>query len=364
MPANPDRNAIDVRAVSKVFGSGADRVAALDNVSVVIRENEFFTLLGPSGCGKTTLLRLIAGFDFPTDGQILLYGDDIAPLPPYKRPVNTVFQSYALFPHMTVAQSIGFGLEMLGKPKGEVAARVDQMLKLVRMEALKNRRTSQISGGQQQRVALARALAPQPKVLLLDEPLSALDYKLRKEMQIELKRLQNETGITFIFVTHDQEEALTMSDRIAVMSSGRILQVGTPWDIYDKPAERFVADFIGETNFLIAKVQPVEGGKANATLSSGKVISATVAENLVPSGQATIVIRPEHARVVKGEGHLPGVIDNIVYFGTDTNIHVRLDAGDAFVVRQQNTRSAGCGFELGEHVSIMIADDAAQVLKD
>ena len=155
-----------------------------------------------------------------------------------------------------------------------------------------------------------------------------------------------------------------MSDRIAVMSSGRILQVGTPWDIYDKPAERFVADFIGETNFLIAKVQPVEGGKANATLSSGKVISATVAENLVPSGQATIVIRPEHARVVKGEGHLPGVIDNIVYFGTDTNIHVRLDAGDAFVVRQQNTRSAGCGFELGEHVSIMIADDAAQVLKD
>ncbi len=339
-------------------------MAALDNVSVVIRENEFFTLLGPSGCGKTTLLRLIAGFDFPTEGQILLHGQDIAPLPPFKRPVNTVFQSYALFPHMTVAQNIGFGLEMLGKPMDEVTARVDQMLKLVKMEALRNRKTSQISGGQQQRVARARALAPQPKVLLLDEPLSALDYKLRKEMQIELKRLQHETGITFIFVTHDQEEALTMSDRIAVMSSGKILQVGSPWDIYDKPSERFVADFIGETNFLTAKVEPAEGGKANAILSSGKVISATVAESLVPSGEATIVVRPEHARVVKGEGHLPGVIDNIVYFGTDTNIHVRLDDGGAFIVRQQNTRSAGCGFELGEHVGILIADAAAQVLKD
>ncbi|MDO9307165.1 MAG: ABC transporter ATP-binding protein, partial [Mesorhizobium sp.] len=264
----------------------------------------------------------------------------------------------------TVAQNIGFGLEMLGKPKDEVTARVDQMLKLVKMEALRNRKTSQISGGQQQRVALARALAPQPKVLLLDEPLSALDYKLRKEMQIELKRLQHETGITFIFVTHDQEEALTMSDRLAVMSAGKILQVGSPWDIYDKPSERFVADFIGETNFLTAKVQLVAGGGANATLSSGKIIPATVAENLVPSGEATIVVRPEHARVVKGEGHLPGVIDNIVYFGTDTNIHVRLDDGGAFIVRQQNTRSAGCGFELGEHVGILIADDAAQVLKD
>ncbi|WP_308240311.1 ABC transporter ATP-binding protein [Mesorhizobium sp. J428] len=364
MPANPDRNAIDVRAVSKVFGSGADRVAALDNVSVVIRENEFFTLLGPSGCGKTTLLRLIAGFDFPTDGQILLYGDDIAPLPPYKRPVNTVFQSYALFPHMTVAQNIGFGLEMLGKPKGEVAARVDQMLKLVRMEVLKNRKTSQISGGQQQRVALARALAPQPKVLLLDEPLSALDYKLRKEMQIELKRLQHETGITFIFVTHDQEEALTMSDRIAVMSSGKILQVGTPWDIYDKPAERFVADFIGETNFVVAKIVSASGGKATVTLPSGNTIPATYAEGLVPSGEATIVVRPEHARVVKEGGHLPGTVETIVYFGTDTNIHVRLESGGVFIARQQNSRSAACGFETGERVGIAIADDAAQVLKD
>ena len=255
--------AVEAKGVTKVFGAGQDAVRALDGVSVTIRENEFFTLLGPSGCGKTTLLRLIAGFEFPTEGEILLYGEDIAPLPPFKRPVNTVFQNYALFPHMTVAQNIGFGLEMLGKPKAEVAARVTEMLQLVRMEELRNRKTSQISGGQQQRVALARALAPQPKVLLLDEPLSALDYKLRKDMQIELKRLQNETGITFIFVTHDQEEALTMSDRIAVMSKGHILQVGSPREIYDHPAERFVANFIGETNFLQAELAGTAGGKAN-----------------------------------------------------------------------------------------------------
>jgi spermidine/putrescine transport system ATP-binding protein len=364
VPESPDRNAIEVRRVSKFFGSGDAPVKALDTVSVAIRENEFFTLLGPSGCGKTTLLRLIAGFDFPTDGEILLHGQDIAPLPPYKRPVNTVFQSYALFPHLTVAQNIAFGLEMLGRPKAEIDARVTQMLKLVRMEELRNRSISQISGGQQQRVALARALAPQPKVLLLDEPLSALDYKLRKEMQIELKRLQLETGITFIFVTHDQEEALTMSDRIAVMSAGDILQVGTPSDIYDKPAVRFVADFIGETNFLTAGIGSVTDGTATATLSSGKTLQATIAEGLVPTGRATIVVRPEHARVEKADGHLAGTVETVVYFGTDTNIHVRLDDGTPFIVRQQNRRSADCGFQTGDRVGIVIADDAAQVLRD
>ncbi|WP_187969831.1 ABC transporter ATP-binding protein [Aquibium microcysteis] len=364
MPDTPDQVAIDVRHVTKVFGFGPDRVFALKDVSVAIRENEFFTLLGPSGCGKTTLLRLIAGFDFPTDGEILLHGQDIAPLPPYRRPVNTVFQSYALFPHLTVAQNIAFGLEMLGRPKAEIDARVTQMLKLVRMEELRNRSTAQISGGQQQRVALARALAPQPKVLLLDEPLSALDYKLRKEMQIELKRLQHETGITFIFVTHDQEEALTMSDRIAVMSAGDILQVGSPSDIYDKPAVRFVADFIGETNFLTAGISAVAEGRATATLSSGKTLPATVADGLAPSDRATIVVRPEHARLQTGSGHLDGKIENIVYFGTDTNIHVRLDDGDLFIVRQQNRRSADCGFQTGDRVGVVIADDAAQVLRD
>ena len=359
------RPAVEAKGVTRIFrGTGQDSVRALDNVSVAIRENEFFTLLGPSGCGKTTLLRLIAGFDYPTDGEILLYGQDIAPLPPFKRPVNTVFQSYALFPHMTVAENIGFGLRMLGKPKAEIEARVDAMLKLVHMEELKNRRTSQISGGQQQRVALARALAPQPKVLLLDEPLSALDYKLRKEMQIELKRLQHETGITFIFVTHDQEEALTMSDRIAVMSSGNILQVGSPWDVYDHPAERFVADFIGETNFLTGMVESAGNGQARIALRSGAKICATAAAGFRAGGNATLMVRPEHAKLVKGRGDLAGTIENIVYFGTDTHIHVRLDEGDVFMVRQQNSRSASCGFENGDKVGISIGDDAAQVLKD
>ncbi|MDP3898926.1 MAG: ABC transporter ATP-binding protein, partial [Mesorhizobium sp.] len=297
-------------------------------------------------------------------GEILLYGEDIAPLPPYKRPVNTVFQSYALFPHMTVADNIGFGLEMLGKPKAEVAARVAEMLKLVRMEELRNRRTSQISGGQQQRVALARALAPQPKVLLLDEPLSALDYKLRKEMQIELKRLQNETGITFIFVTHDQEEALTMSDRVAVMSAGKILQVGTPRQIYDQPAERFVADFIGETNFLNGAVEPADGGKVRVTLPSGTRILAGVPEGFVADGTATIVVRPEHARIVDAPGDLAGTIENVVYFGTDTHIHVRLDTGGEFIVRQQNARNSEFSLTQGARTGIAIGDNAAQVLKD
>jgi spermidine/putrescine transport system ATP-binding protein len=335
-------------------------------VSVTILENEFFTLLGPSGCGKTTLLRLIAGFDFPTEGQILLHGEDIAPLPPFKRPVNTVFQNYALFPHMTVGQNIAFGLEMLGKPRAEIEARVNRMLQLVRMEDLKNRRTSQISGGQQQRVALARALAPQPKVLLLDEPLSALDYKLRKDMQIELKRLQHETGITFIFVTHDQEEALTMSDRIAVMSSGRILQIGSPRDIYDRPAERFVANFIGETNFLDCKVQSLSGDKAEVRHKSGAVVSASLPEGFTKKTDVTIVVRPEHAQVSRDSkgATLHGLLENVVYFGTDTHYHIRLDDGSEFVVRQQNRRGKAAELAAGEKVGVTIGEDAAQVLRD
>jgi spermidine/putrescine transport system ATP-binding protein len=363
VPAN--KAAIEARGVSKLFGSGENQVTALDSVSVSIRENEFFTLLGPSGCGKTTLLRLIAGFDFPESGEILLYGNDIAPLPPYKRPVNTVFQSYALFPHMTVAENIAFGLEMLGKPKSEVDARVSAMLKLVRMEKLAERRTSQISGGQQQRVALARALAPQPKVLLLDEPLSALDYKLRKEMQIELKRLQGETGITFIFVTHDQEEALAMSDRIAVMSGGKILQVGSPWEIYDRPAERFVADFIGETNFLVGEVKSVTGEAATVALSTGAEISATFPAGTKPEGRVTVVIRPEHAQTVElGMGLLSGIVANVVYLGTDTHIHVKLDDGIPFAIRQQNARSGRCGHEIGDKIGIAVSSGVAQILKD
>ena len=364
-PASGRKAAIEARGVWKVFqGAGQDSVKALDTVSVTILENEFFTLLGPSGCGKTTLLRLIAGFDFPTEGEILLYGENIAPLPPYKRPVNTVFQSYALFPHMTVAQNIGFGLEMLGKPRAEIDARVAEMLRLVKMEELRDRKTSQISGGQQQRVALARALAPRPKVLLLDEPLSALDYKLRKDMQIELKRLQHETGITFIFVTHDQEEALTMSDRIAVMSKGRILQVGSPRDIYDRPSERFVADFIGDTNFLQGEVQSFAKGRAVIKLAGGTAVDAMVPEGFTPLGTVTVVVRPEHAQLTaKGSG-LNGVLENVVYFGTDTHFHVQLNDGGKFTVRQQNSRDGGARFEQGNKVTVELEANAAQVLKD
>jgi len=358
--------AIEAQGVSKIFGSGADEVRALDNVSITIRENEFFTLLGPSGCGKTTLLRLIAGFEHPTEGQILLEGQPIGHLPPYRRRVNTVFQRYALFPHMTVAENIGFGLEMLGKPRAEIKATVDAMLRLVKMEELTSRRTDQISGGQQQRVALARALAPHPQVLLLDEPLSALDYKLRKEMQIELKRLQHETGITFVFVTHDQEEALTMSDRVAVMNEGRVLQVGPPQEIYNHPSERFVADFIGDTNFLQADILAANGQEVTLRLASGAEINATLPEDMPAAGQVTIAVRPERAVLCADPSGtlLQGELRNIVYFGTDTHYHLTLPDGDTFLARVQNTRSRQAPFELGAQVGIAIEPEAIQVLRD
>ena len=267
---------------------------------------------------------------------------------------------------VTVAGNIGFGLEMLGRSKAEVRDRTAAMLKLVRMEALKDRRTSEISGGQQQRVALARALAPEPKVLLLDEPLSALDLKLRKEMQIELKRLQHETGITFIFVTHDQEEALTMSDRIAVLKDGRILQIGTPRDIYDRPAERFVADFIGETNFLAAQVVGTRDGSATLRLAGGAQIEAMLPEGVEPPGDVTVVVRPEHAALTEDldRAVLQGVIETIIYFGTDTHFHVRLESDEQFIVRLQNVGDAGAGMSEGMPIGIRIRDGAARVLKD
>ncbi len=356
--------AVEAQRVSKVFGEGPDQVVALDAVDVQIRQNEFFTLLGPSGCGKTTLLRLIAGFDHPTGGSILLNGEEMSGLPPFKRPVNTVFQNYALFPHMTVAGNIAFGLEMLGKGKAEVAETVDRMLKLVRMEALKDRQTSQISGGQQQRVALARALAPHPQVLLLDEPLSALDLKLRKEMQIELKRLQHETGITFIFVTHDQEEALTMSDRIAVMNHGKILQIGSPREVYDHPAERFVANFIGETNLIEADVLAIADGSARLRLGSGVETEADLPDGMEGRNRVTVAVRPEHASLADTDPTLSGQLETVVYFGTDTHYHVRLDGGDLFTVRTQNTRDGGEAHAPGSPIGIRIAEKSVQVLRD
>ncbi len=351
------KNAIEARNVVKAFGQGDTAVRALDDVSVEIRQGEFFTLLGPSGCGKTTLLRLIAGFEMPTDGLILLDGQDITYLPPNKRPVNTVFQSYALFPHLTVAQNISFGLEMMGKPRAEIAARTEKMLALVKLEAMAGRKTSQLSGGQQQRVALARALAPQPKVLLLDEPLSALDLKLRQAMQIELKRLQQETGITFVFVTHDQEEALTMSDRIGVMSNGKLQQVGTAKEIYTTPKNRFVASFIGETNFLAAKA---DGTKAR--LASGDVVDLAAPV----TGDVTLTVRPEQVRLASANepGALPATITNLVYFGTDTHVHLALSDGTEVTARVQSPATGDAGLEKGAKAAIRFAPGAVQVVGD
>ena len=350
--------AIEARHVGKAFGVGASAVRALDGVSVEIREGEFFTLLGPSGCGKTTLLRLIAGFEVPDAGQILLGGQDITDLAPNRRPVNTVFQSYALFPHLSVAGNIAFALEMLGRPRAEIAARVARMVELVRLEGMADRRPAQLSGGQQQRVALARALAPQPKVLLLDEPLSALDLKLRKEMQGELKRLQHETGITFVFVTHDQEEALTMSDRIAVMSKGRILQIGTPREIYTRPANRFVADFIGETNFLPATLGP-----------EGAEIAGGVRVALDPGtrrGAATLAIRPEHVRLLPEgtAGAIPAQVAGVVYMGTDSHLHLELAAGGTMIARVPADPAGGGAPPEGTRVGIAFAPGAVQLLED
>jgi spermidine/putrescine transport system ATP-binding protein len=354
--------AIEFQSICKDFGN----YRAVDKVSLSIASNEFFTLLGPSGCGKTTLLRMLAGFEMPSAGHIQLDGRDISALPPNKRPINTVFQNYALFPHMTVAENIGFGLKMLGRTAVEIASDVDTMLKLVRLEARANNLVTQLSGGQQQRVALARALAPKPKVLLLDEPLSALDLKLRKSMQFELKRLQAETGITFIFVTHDQEEALTMSDRIAVLSEGTVRQVGSPQDIYDRPAERFVADFIGETNFLKADVAGVQGLRADVRLSSGKLVSASFPMLSQPQGSVTVVVRPEHARLVESgsDADLRGAVRDVVYLGTDTHYHVDLEEGGVCVVRQQNTRHGAVAADIGDLVGVAFSPDVAQILKD
>ena len=357
---------IDITGVNKVFGQGAAAFHALTDIDLSIATGEFFTLLGPSGCGKTTLLRVIAGFEQPSSGSLRINGAEVAGLGPNRRPVNTVFQSYALFPHMTVAQNIGFGLKMLGKPRREIEATAAEMLRLVRMEALAERRPAELSGGQQQRVALARALAPRPRVLLLDEPLSALDLKLRKEMQSELKRLQTETGITFVFVTHDQEEALTMSDRIAVMSAGRILQMGRPTEIYNAPVNRFVADFIGETNFLVLPVAQTEGGAAHLTLPGGKRAQALLPDGMLPvtGADVTAVIRPEQATIVEPDaGDMTATVDSAVFFGTDTHLHLTLSDGQPFVLRRQN-RPGQQPPEPGTALGLSLAPGALRVLED
>jgi spermidine/putrescine transport system ATP-binding protein len=354
--------AVDVRGAVKRY----DAFTALKSISLSIQDNEFFTLLGPSGCGKTTLLRMIAGFEDVTEGAIFLYGDEIEDLPPHKRPVNTVFQNYALFPHMTILENVGFGLEMLGKSKAEAQAKAGEMLELVQLSQFAARKPAQLSGGQQQRVALARALAPSPKVLLLDEPLSALDLKLRKAMQIELKQIQRETGITFIFVTHDQEEALTMSDRIAVMSAGELQQLGDPRDIYEHPKNRFVADFIGETNLMAARVDALEGRQAKCQLAGGLWLTCETSADLSPGQDAHISIRPERiALLAEPNGDWTGTVTETVFIGTDVQSVVALAGGMTITARAQNSsQGQAMIFDPGTQVGIKIEPDAAQVLTD
>ena len=336
-----DGIAIEMRDIVKRFGE----VTAVDHVSMQIRDGEFFSMLGPSGCGKTTSLRMIAGFEFPTSGEICLNGEPIGNTPPFQRSVNTVFQSYALFPHMTVAENVAFGLQMKQVPKDEIAQRVDEALDMVRLHSYGDRRPRQLSGGQQQRVALARALVNRPDVLLLDEPLGALDLKLRKEMQIELKGLQERVGITFIYVTHDQEEALAMSDRIAVMSGGRVLQIGTPTEIYERPNCHFVADFIGESNFVRGQVSAVDADADTTVVTpDGLELRGQCLQPLPINAPVLVSIRPEKARLTLQEppagtaNIFRVVVDRVAYIGSDTRILVRLGQ-QLFSVWEQNTRS-------------------------
>ena len=367
--------AIELRDVEKVYAPGTPRATrALHTVSLGIRDNEFFTLLGPSGCGKTTLLRLIAGFESATGGTIRLFGERLDGLAPQRRPINTVFQHYALFPHMTVAENIGFGLEMLGKTGADIERAVADSLALVRMSDFSDRMPAQLSGGQQQRVALARALAPRPRVLLLDEPLSALDLKLRQAMRLELKGLQDKTGITFVFVTHDQDEALAMSDRLAVMAAGEIQQVGTPVEVYREPRNRFVAEFIGETNVIPATVERVEAGVATCVLA-GATISAEAAAGWdtgtgpIAGEHVSLAVRPEQVRIAaRGGASRPGAVDgrirDRIFLGTDTVYYVTLASSLVVTVRVSNHSNDEHGVSVGDDVQLEFAPRAMRILAE
>ena len=354
--------AIDLVGVAKDFSARHGSVAAVREVDLEIRRGEFFSLLGPSGCGKTTTLRMIAGFEEPTRGRVLLYGQDVTGVPPYRRDVNMVFQSYALFPHMTVRDNVAFGLRRKGVSKAESSRRAGEMLELVELTGRGESRPRELSGGQQQRVALARALVNHPRALLLDEPLGALDLKLRQAMQIELKRIQREVGITFVYVTHDQNEALTMSDRLAVMNDGRIEQEGRPQEIYEQPATRFVAGFIGTSNLLTGRVGRVSGGQAVIEISPDERIvlplrrAAGTGDRAVGSGdEVELTVRPEKI-VINGSppgtdgSVLRGTVAEVVYLGTSTNFSVTTTTGAEMVVFQQNSASGGSQPARGETV--------------
>jgi spermidine/putrescine transport system ATP-binding protein len=327
-----ENTVIEISHVSKQFGD----FKAVDDANFGIRQGEFFSMLGPSGCGKTTTLRMIAGFEQPTSGEVRLDGKDVSKVPPYKRNVNTVFQNYALFPHMTVFDNIAFGPRSTKAPKGEIAGRVKEMLEIVHLADFAERRPTQLSGGQQQRVALARALVNYPSALLLDEPLGALDLKLRQTMQLELKRIQREVGITFVFVTHDQEEALTMSDRIAVMNAGRVEQIGTPEEIYHRPATVFVAGFIGVANLIPAAVVAVTGDLATVDAAGHRFGVPVTDESIRPADSAVVMVRPErlHISIDRPSGDIAAVeatVETLVFQGPVLRTSLRTDSGTGLV---------------------------------
>jgi spermidine/putrescine transport system ATP-binding protein len=351
--------AVELVAVTKRF----DDVTAVDRVDLRIADGEFFSLLGPSGCGKTTTLRMIAGLEYPTEGALRIHGEDMGLRPPNRRPVNTVFQSYALFPHMSVRDNVAFGLQMRGIARGEVRRRVGQALELVQLTGRERRRPRQLSGGQQQRVALARALVNEPKVLLLDEPLGALDLKLRQAMQLELKDLQNRVGITFVYVTHDQEEALTMSDRIGVMDAGRLLQVGTPEEIYERPSTPMVAEFIGDTNLLPATVK----GDDQLVLAGGQVVAAIDGAH-APGAEVVLTLRPERIhlvgpQVVVPDGHnvLDAVVTRRVYLGNALTYEV--DAGGVTLRLRERNAPGVARYAVDSPVQVHWAPASAAVVE-
>jgi len=360
--------AVELRNVEKVFFSKEGEVHALKETNLRIPSGQFFTLLGPSGCGKTTMLRLIAGFEAPTRGEVLIRGQSVNNVPPNERPVNTVFQNYALFPHMTVAKNIAFGLAIKRVPKSQQEVQVREALDLVQLGEFGLRMPSQLSGGQQQRVSLARALVNKPSVLLLDEPLGALDLKLRKAMQLELKQIQQQVGITFLYVTHDQEEALTMSDRIAVMNKGRIQQLGDPTTLYKQPNNKFVADFIGESNFITGTVESLDADGIGLRVGR-EIIKVESNQPLTQGQEITFTIRPEKI-VLKNQSDeddtftsLSGHVQDVIYIGTDTRYLVSLQSGETVITRMQNgsgMRSAHFG--KGEKVNVAWLVEDAHIL--
>jgi spermidine/putrescine transport system ATP-binding protein len=361
---------VDVKLVDVVKKFG--EAVAVDHINLEVEDGEFFSLLGPSGCGKTTTLRMIGGFEAPTSGLIELQGQDVTWLPPYKRNVNTVFQNYALFPHLTIYENVAFGLRRKGVKDSEVQGRVKDMLKLVELSGFDARRPTQISGGQAQRVALARALINKPAVLLLDEPLGALDLKLRKQMQVELKRIQKEVGITFIYVTHDQEEAMTMSDRIAVMNKGHYEQLGEPEALYERPTTRFVAGFLGVSNLLPGAVEGNDGTHASVRLGDGTFVRAPRAI-VGDRASVSIGVRPEKIRLHEaeaetptGHNHMSGVVRDASYLGVSTQYLIEAQGGARIMVYEQNVERATKAelWARGESVQMSWSPDHTFVVAD